>query len=105
MSSRFASRALIALLVVALAGNASAEVFVTSPHTGRILVLNSSGAVTRVIGSPGGMTEPYAMAVDSARNLLVADYAAGRVLRFNPEGTNATIVASNIPKPDGISIG
>jgi len=105
MPSRIAPRALVALLAVAMAGTASAEVFVTSPTTGRILVLDSNGAVTRVIGSPGGMTEPYAMATDAERNLLVADYATGRLLRFNPEGTNASIVASNITKPDGLSVG
>jgi hypothetical protein len=97
--------AMTALVLVAAVSSVMAEVFVTSPTTGRILVLDSNGSVTRVIGDTGGVQQPYGIAMDSARNLLVADYAAGRVLQFNPDGTNGSIRASNIPKADGLSVG
>lgn len=94
----------LALVILAAVGAAAAEVYVTSPGTGRILVLDSAGTLVRTIGDAGGLQEPYAITIDSQGSLLVTDYAAGRVLRFAEDGTNATIVASNIPKPDGLSI-
>jgi len=105
MSSRFTAGVMVALCAVAAVGTASAEVFVTSPATGRVLVLDSNGAVSRVLGATGGLTEPYSITVDPDRNLLVADYSAGRVVRLSPDGANGSIVASNIPKPDGLSVG
>lgn len=94
-----------ALLILISLGAAAAEVYVSSPSTGRILVLDSAGTLVRTIGGAGGLQEPYAITLDSQRNLLVTDYAAGRVLKFSTDGTNAATVASNIPKPDGLSIG
>src|SRR5262245_57649341 len=97
--------AIIALAVVMAVGSASAEVHVTSPTTGQIPVLDSTGSVSRVIGTSGGIGEPYGIAIDSGRNLLVADYSAGRVLKLTSDGANGSILASNIPKPDGLSVG
>ena len=94
-----------ALVILISLGAAAAEVYVTSPSTGRILVLDSTGALVRTIGWAGGLQEPYAITLDSQRSLLVTDYAAGRILKFAEDGSNATIVAANIPKPDGLSIG
>ncbi|HEY3175212.1 MAG TPA: DUF6689 family protein [Candidatus Polarisedimenticolia bacterium] len=94
-----------ALLILAAVGTAAAEVYVTSPTTGRILVLNSSGALVRSIGGAGGLAEPYAIVLDSQRNLLVTDYAAGRIVSYTTDGSNASVVASNIPKADGLSVG
>lgn len=93
------------LVILTILGAAHAEVYVTSPTAGRILVLDSAGALVRTIGETGGMQEPYGITLDSQRSLLVTDYAAGRVLKFSEDGGNATIVASKIPKPDGLSIG
>lgn len=92
-----------ALVLVAAAGTATAEVYVTSPNKGQILVLDSTGKVTRTIGGAGTIVQPFGIAMDSRRNLLVADYSAGRILRFSLDGSS-TVVASNIPRPDGLSV-
>jgi len=92
--------AVLALMV----GAVPAEVYVTSPETGRIVVLDGSGAVERVICAAGGLSQPFAIAVDSHRNLLVTDYARDRILRYAPDGSDASVVASRIPRPDGLSI-
>ncbi len=94
---------LFAVLALA-AGAASADVYVTSPETGRIVVMDGAGQITRVIGAAGGLAQPWAIAVDAHRNLLVTDYAAGRVLRYAADGSDASIVATRIPKPDGLSV-
>lgn len=97
--------ALSALVLVMFVSSVAAEVYVTSPTTKQILVLDSNGQVTRSIGAAGGVGQPYGIAMDSNRNLLVADYSAGRVLQFSPDGSNGSILASNIPKPDGLAVG
>ncbi|HET9481794.1 MAG TPA: DUF6689 family protein [Candidatus Polarisedimenticolia bacterium] len=94
-----------ALALLGIAGTARAEVFVASPSTGRVLVLDSDGGLVGTIGAAGGLAAPSSLAVDSQRNLLVADYAAGRIIRYSADGANASLVATGIPKPDGLSIG
>lgn len=89
--------------LVASGASASAEVYVSSP-AGRLLVLDGSGAVVRVIGESGGLVAPYAIAVDARRQILLADHAAGRIVRYAPDGSNASVVASNIPKADGLTL-
>jgi len=93
------------LVVLAMAtGAAVADVYVTSPETGRIIVMDGAGQITRVIGEAGGLSRPWAIAVDARRNLLVTDYAMDRVLRYAPDGSDASIVATRIPRPDGLSV-
>lgn len=105
MSQYLRSMALAAAAAAALAGGAYADVFVTSPSTGRVLALDSNGAVVRTFGEAGGLREPYGIVLDASRNLLVADYAAGRIVRYAADSGNASVVATGIRKPDGLSTG
>ena len=88
-----------------LVGTAGADIYVTSPGTGRVAVLDAAGQVIRTLGDTGGLEQPYSVVLDSQRNLIVADWSAGRIVRLDPDGTNGTVIASNIPKPDGLSLG
>src|SRR5262245_23455630 len=101
------SRTIVAAAAAALLliGYAGAEVYVTSPSTGRVVVLDSTGQVVRSLGDTGGLMQPYSVILDSQRNLIVADWEAGKVLSLSPDGTNGSVVASNIPMPDGLSMG
>jgi len=81
------------------------DVIVTSPATGRILVLDGAGTVTRVLGEAGGVQQPSGIVLDPTRHMIVADHGAGRVLRLAPDGSNGMILAWGIPKPDGPSVG
>src|SRR5262245_66655442 len=92
------SRTMMAAAAAALLliGHAGADVYVTSPGTGRVVVLDSTGQVVRSLGDTGGLMQPYSVILDSQRNLIVADWEAGKVSSLSPDGTNGSVVASNI---------
>ncbi len=94
-----------AAAMLLLMGTAAADVYVTSPSTGRVVVLDSAGEVVRELDGAGGLQQPFAVILDSRSNLIVADWAAHRIVRLSPDGIDAGVIASNIPRPDGLSLG
>ena len=89
---------------VAVAVDASGNVYVADYGNNRIQKFNSSLASPSVIIGPGtasgSVSQPYAIAVDGDGNLLVTDYASpsGRVQKFTPSGSYLTSFAFPPPQ-------
>jgi hypothetical protein len=73
-----------------LAADSSGRLFFPNPPTSSVQILSSSGAVEGSIACgacPGGaFVKPQAVALDSAGNAYVVDFANGRVVKFGLSG-------------------
>jgi lactonase len=88
------------------------KIYVTDFSGGKIDTMNPDGSDFKTIVSGNVLGHPIVpddIAFDKAGNLYVADYQGdpwsptGRILRFNPDGSGATLIQGGLSAPNGIS--
>jgi len=82
----------------------SGDLFIALPGSGKIVVTtpNPPGqGPSTVTDFKSGLGTPNGVHVDSAGNLWVTEFGAGRVIRIDPGGDSTTI-ASGVAAPNGV---
>lgn len=87
MSSPF--RLLSFATLVVLAGAA------TSSHAEDYAITTLAGGGSAFDGTPGRFNNPYSIAIDSAKNLYVADTVGNTIRKVTPAGVVSTLAGSN----------
>ncbi|MCB0926544.1 MAG: serine/threonine-protein kinase [Mycolicibacterium insubricum] len=85
-----------------IAVNAAGAVYVTNAGGTYAVVKLAGGAQTKL--PPAGIANPAGLALDSSGRIYVSD-PAGRVLRADADGANATELPFQLDHPGGIAVG
>jgi sugar lactone lactonase YvrE len=85
-----------------LAVTPDGTVLASAPHAGDIYLLAADGGVPRVYQS--GLRQPRGMAIAPDGPLYVAEEAAGRIVRIDPDGSRRVIL-DGVEEPRGAALG
>ena len=91
-----------------IAFNSQGLLAVVDDRNHRIHLINNKWQIVKSWGSegngPGQFREPWGIAVDSYNNIYVSDFTLGRITKFDYQGENPVIWASELDRPKHIAI-
>ena len=96
---------LCAALALLVAPAFAQPVYVANSSNGRINVFDVEGHGTLFAGDTSSLAKPLGIVLDGTGGLVVCDNQRGRIVRYDASGAGPAVLASDLPRPDGPSLG